>query len=69
MAFESVEPYPARLSIDYPDRDLDRLSSGLRLFYVIPIEIFLALIGEVLVLPVLLMILFRQKYPRWQFHT
>ena len=67
MAVESVEPYPARLSLDYPDRDLDRLSSGLRLFYVIPVEILVILIGEVLMLPVLLMILFRQKYPRWLF--
>lgn len=67
MAVESVEPYPARLSVEYPDRDLDRLSSGLRMFYVIPVEILLALIGQVFFLPVLLLIVFRQKYPRWLF--
>ena len=59
--------YPARLTIDYPDRDLDRLSTLLRLIYVIPIAIVLGLVGGVLVGPVLLMILFRQKYPRWWF--
>lgn len=79
--------YAARLTIDYPDRDLDRLSTLLRLIYVIPIAIVLGLVGGsefggafaqngdtigafgggVLVAPVLLMILFRQKYPRWWF--
>jgi len=82
-----ADTYPARLTIDYPDRDLDRVSTLLRLVYVIPIAVVLALIGgaafggtageggaragafggSLLVLPVLLMILFRQKYPRWWF--
>ena len=77
-------PTPARLAIDYPDRALDRLSTLLRLIYVIPIAIVLGLVGHgfesessigalgaagggVLVAPVLLMILFRRKYPRWWF--
>jgi len=79
--------HPARLTIDYPDRNLDRVSTALRLVYVIPIAIVLGLIvgtaagdtagesgarigafgGGVLVMPVLLMILFRNKYPRWWF--
>ena len=68
--------HPARLTVDYPDRDLDRLSTLLRVLYAIPIAIVLGLIGStvgsasfgaVLVLPVLLTILFRQKYPRWWF--
>ncbi|MGA7087800.1 MAG: DUF4389 domain-containing protein [Candidatus Dormiibacterota bacterium] len=81
--------YPVQLSVDYPDRDLDRLTSGLRIFTVIPIAIVLgslegfggrsgtggsgaattiALGGTgLLFLPPLLMILFRQKYPRWWF--
>jgi hypothetical protein len=82
----SADPHAARLTIDYPDRDLDRVSTALRLVYVIPIVIVLGLIGAtaggdtagdggragafgggVLVLPVLLMILFRSKYPRWWF--
>jgi len=73
--------HPARLTIDYPDRDLDRVSTALRLVCVVPIAIVLALIvgtagntagesgarlgafgGGVLVLPVLLTILFRNKY-------
>ena len=79
--------HATRLTIDYPDRSLDRLSTALRLVYILPILIVLGLIGGttagntagetgagvgalgagVLVGPVLLMILFRNKYPRWWF--
>lgn len=72
--------YPASLTIDYPDRPLNRLTTFFRIFTVIPIGIILALIsggnfelswlapaGGILVLPVVLMILFRKKYPRWWF--
>jgi Domain of unknown function (DUF4389) len=80
--------YPVRLSVDYPDRDLDRTSSLLRIFYAIPILLLLSTVsgggtasssgnnrgtvvalgaGGLLFLGPLLMILFRQKYPRWWF--
>jgi hypothetical protein len=81
------DAYRVQLSVDYPDRDLNRLTTGLRIFTVIPIAIVLGTIGGysgqwdagaetstvavggtgLLVLPPLLMILFRQKYPRWWF--
>jgi len=72
-------PYPVQYSVDYPDRQLNRLTTFFRLFTVIPIVIVLALIegsgyasaagagAGLVVLPALLMILFRQKYPRWWF--
>jgi hypothetical protein len=83
----SADPQAARLTIDYPDGDLDRVSTALRLVYAIPVMIVLGVVaggvagdtagetggrigafgGGVLVLPVLLMILFRNKYPRWWF--
>ncbi len=78
----SSADYPARLTIDYPDRELDRVSTLLRGVYIIPIAVVLGLIGAsflsdggadagtfggVLVLPVLLTIVVRQKYPRWWF--
>jgi hypothetical protein len=72
--------------IDFPDRDMDRMATFLRLIYAIPVVIVLALVGGsalgdpardggsigalgggVLVAPILLMILFRHKYPRWWF--
>jgi len=79
------DAYPVQFSVDYPDRELNRLTTGLRIFTVIPIAIVLASIGGstgpyrgdteattiavggtgLLFLPPLLMIVFRQKYPRW----
>jgi Domain of unknown function (DUF4389) len=85
------DAYPVRFAVDYPDRDLNRVSTAFRLFAVIPIVIVLGAIGGyggewsgdwdgrgqtttvaiggagLLFLPPLLMILFRQKYPRWWF--
>jgi hypothetical protein len=75
----------ASLHVDYPDRPLDRLTSALRLFTIIPIAIVLAALNGagfsaqhandtyniaidgtgLLVLPPLLMLVFRRKYPHW----
>lgn len=67
-------PYPVQFSVDYPDRQLNRLSSFFRPIVIIPIAIILALVGGgegtvsgILFGASLLMILFRQKYPRWWF--
>src|SRR5436190_611578 len=38
----AADEYPVRFDVDYPDRQLDRLSSGLRIFWVIPILIVLS---------------------------
>ena len=80
--------YPVQLSVEYPDRDLDRGTTAFRLIWAIPILILVATIqGDptagwdtqghgssvalsgtaLLFVPPLLMILFRQKYPRWWF--
>ena len=83
------DSYPVQFAVDYPDRNLNRVSSAFRIFAVIPIAIVLTALGGwsssghysadaqtttvvitgvgVLFLPPLLMILFRQKYPRWWF--
>ena len=74
--------YPVRFGVDYPDRDLNRLTTAFRIFTVIPIAIVLGSIsgystqwsdgGEatttvvvggtgLLVIPPLLMILFRDR--------
>jgi hypothetical protein len=84
----SIEaPYPVQYDVAYPDRELDRVRTGLRLFWAIPIVIVLAVVdggdaastagrhattisfgaGGTLFFGPLLMILFRQKYPRWWF--
>jgi Domain of unknown function (DUF4389) len=83
------ETFPIGFSVDYPERKLNRLTSALRIFTVIPILIVLGAIeggssgswdtnaGDtttvaaggtgLLFVPPLLMILFREKYPRWWF--
>jgi Domain of unknown function (DUF4389) len=81
------DDHPVRFSVDYPDRPLNRLTTALRIFTVIPIAIVLGTIGgytgtyggegdaetiaiggsALLFLPPLLMIVFREKYPRWWF--
>jgi hypothetical protein len=83
--------YPVQLDVEYPDRPLNRLTSALRIFTIIPIAIVLASVsggtwsttvgsgptettttvaagaGGLLFAGPLLMIVFRQKYPRWWF--
>ena len=77
--------YPLTFSVDYPDRELDRLSTAFRIVWIIPIAILAATLEGgsfgggvggnearylgggigVLFIPVVLMLLFRVKYPRW----
>jgi hypothetical protein len=80
--------YPVTFDVEYPDRELDRISTLFRVFTIIPILIVLVLIsgpidssdhaghvlsssgfvgGGILFGAPLVMILFRQKYPRWWF--
>jgi hypothetical protein len=87
----AVSDYPVTFSVDYPDRKLNRVSTGFRIFAAIPILIVSTSItgvssfgirhvspdwlgwgdvfpgGGLLFLPPLLLILIRQKYPRWWF--
>ncbi len=71
--------YPIQFAVDYPEAPLNRLTSFFRLITMIPFVVVVALVsggsgsetaisaGGILFLPPLLMILFRQKYPRWWF--
>jgi hypothetical protein len=80
--------YPVQFSVEYPDRELNRLVTAFRIIVAIPILIVLAAVskgwagwgwsdwegggfaagaGGLLFLPPLLMIVFREKYPRWWF--
>jgi Domain of unknown function (DUF4389) len=85
------DTYPIQLEVEYPDRPLNRLTTALRIFTIIPIAIVLGTVsggtwsytigngatettttvvagaGGVLFAGPLLMILFREKYPRWWF--
>lgn len=78
--------YPVTFSVDYPERDLNRVSTFFRIFAVIPIAIIIELLpggslasgqyygstsgfaisaGALVFAPIVLMLLFRRKYPRW----
>ncbi len=83
--YPPVAPFPLTFTVDYPNRPLSRLTTGLRFLWIIPIGIIASLVssgtlslegmgyswswavGGILFFPVLLMLLFRQKYPRWWF--
>ncbi|OHD71200.1 MAG: hypothetical protein A2177_04370 [Spirochaetes bacterium RBG_13_68_11] len=63
-----VATYPVTLKFDLPGKELNRLTTAFRIFLLVPIAIVIGLAaGGVLFLPALLMIVFRQKYPRWWF--
>ena len=70
-AAQPQSTYPARLTGDYAGTNRNRLTTTFRVITVIPIFAVLAPIANgatsLFFLPVLLMILFRQKYPRWWF--
>src|SRR5512132_3818450 len=81
-------PYPLQFSVEYPDRELNRLTTAFRIIVAIPILIVVGAVegygggyqtgshagsagwagaGGLLLFAPLLMIVFRQKYPRWWF--
>jgi Domain of unknown function (DUF4389) len=59
--------YAARLTVDYPTAELNRLTTFFRLIWVIPIMIISGLISNTLWVATALMIATRQRYPRWWF--
>ena len=63
-----MKQYPANLKIDYPETS-NKSTAFIRLILIIPVFIVLTLLSSVgvLVLPALLLILFREKYPKWWF--
>lgn len=80
----TAAPHDVNLRVDYPERELDRLTTLFRVLMIVPIVVILALMigversddgpggykyqlatGGLLILPTLLMIVFRRKYPRW----
>ena len=45
MSAQAAAPYPLTFSVDYPDRDLNRVTTGFRLILAIPLFLLLALFG------------------------
>ena len=64
-----MKEYPVKLNIDYSESS-NRLTAIFRLILVIPIVIILALVStyaEALSFAIAMMILFKEKYPKWWF--
>jgi hypothetical protein len=83
--------YPVTFTVDFPDRNLSRLTTAFRIIVAIPIVVISSLLTSesvryvtttngttetvttvatgsgLLVLPLVLMLVFRRKYPRWWF--
>jgi hypothetical protein len=61
--------YPVTLKIEYPEK-FNKLTAFIRVVLIIPIVIIFSLLSsyaEALSIAVALMILFREKYPKWWF--
>ena len=74
MVVEVSKAYPISLSIDYPDKKMNRITTFFRLLTAIPILTIFGLItggmiaaGGFVFIPTVLMLLFLQKYPKWWF--
>jgi len=64
-----MKQYPVNLKIDYPEKS-NKSTALFRLVLIIPIILILALISsyaEALSIAVALMIIFKEKYPKWWF--
>jgi uncharacterized membrane protein len=76
---QQAPAYPLTFTVDYPDRELNRVTTGFRLILAIPLILLLAAFGRtevgghplsaglLLFLPVLALLVLRHKYPRWWF--
>ena len=71
--------FPLSFDVDYPDRPLNRLTTAFRVFLAIPVLVVLAILSgpgphialagvSLVFAPTVLLLLFRQKYPRWWFN-
>ena len=83
MSETSPAEFPAVLEVEYPDHELDWMTTFLHPLLAIPIAIILGLLsgpaahagakdlslaaGGIVWLPTVLMLSLRRKYPRWWF--
>ena len=63
----TMSDYPASLEIEYDDSSRNRLTVFFRGITVIPILLIVIGLQAISPFPIILMVLFRQKYPRWWF--
>ena len=59
--------YPVQFSVDYPQQPLNRLTTLFRLLLIIPVALLGLLVSTYTTVPLVFMLLFRRRYPRWWF--
>ena len=59
--------YPVQFSVDYPQRPLNRLTTLFRWILILPVLLLGLLVSTYTTVPLVFMLLFRRKYPRWWF--
>ena len=67
MTSGQMGSYPLTYNVEYPEEGLSRISTLFRFILVIPIFLVSTVLAGTTWLPLVLMILFRRKYPRWWF--
>ena len=70
MTYYEADMYPVQLDVEYPEDPRNRVTTLFRLILMIPVVVVAALASMgagLLFVATLLMILFRNKYPRWWF--
>ena len=67
MASGPMRSYPLTYNVEYPEQGLSRLSTLFRPILAIPIWTIDVLLAGTTSLPLVLMMLFMKKYPRWWF--
>ncbi len=67
MTSGQLGSYPLSYKVEYPEEGLSRISTLFRFILAIPILVVSTVLAGTTTLPLVLLILFRRKYPRWWF--
>ena len=67
MTTQSTGSFPLTFDVEYPEQGLSRLTTLLRIPFSIPLYILDIFLAATVTLPLVALLLLRQKYPRWWF--
>ena len=67
MTSGQMGSYPISYNVAYPEEGLNRISTLFRIILAIPALLVSTILAGTTTLPLVLLILFRRKYPRWWF--
>ena len=67
MTSGQMGSYPTSYNVAYPEEGLSRISTLFRIILAIPALLVSTILAGTTTLPLVLLILFRRKYPRWWF--